>query len=56
VRTEWQSYERVLDADTWGDGEPSPKLASLRRELLGQASDRGRGPRLTSAASPSGAW
>jgi two-component SAPR family response regulator len=35
VRSEWQSYERVLDADTWGDGEPSPKLASLRRELLG---------------------
>jgi hypothetical protein len=37
VRAEWQSYERVLDADTWSDGEPSPKLAALRLELLGHA-------------------
>ncbi len=46
VRSEWQSYERVLDADTWGDGEPSPKLASLRRELLGHAGEQGHTVRL----------
>jgi len=34
VRLEWESYERVLDADSWGDGEPAPKLVDLRRELL----------------------
>ncbi len=34
VRQEWESYERVLDADPWGDGEPAPKLVVLRRELL----------------------
>jgi hypothetical protein len=34
VRQEWESYERVLDADPWGDGEPAPKLVMLRRELL----------------------
>ena len=34
VRQEWESYERVLDADPWGDGEPAPKLLLLRRELL----------------------
>lgn len=34
VRSEWASYERVLDADTWGDGEPAAKLVDLRRELL----------------------
>ncbi len=49
VRSEWQSYERVLDADTWGDGEPSPKLASLRRELLGHAGEQGRSARLMAA-------
>ena len=26
VRQEWESYERVLDADPWSDGEPAPKL------------------------------
>ena len=34
VRQEWECYERVLDADPWGDGEPAPKLVMLRRELL----------------------
>lgn len=34
VRLEWESYERVLVADAWSDGEPAPKLLSLRRELL----------------------
>jgi hypothetical protein len=34
VRQEWESYERVLNADPWSDGEPAPKLVVLRRELL----------------------
>ena len=34
VRLEWESYERVLNADPWSDGEPAPKLVMLRRELL----------------------
>ena len=34
VRQEWESYERVITADSWSDGEPAPKLLSLRRELL----------------------
>ncbi len=34
VRHEWQIYERVVSADPWSSGEPSPKLADLRRELL----------------------
>ncbi len=34
VRLEWEQYERALAADTWSPGEPSPKLVSLRRELL----------------------
>lgn len=35
VRQEWESYARTLAADPWSDGEPSPKLAALRAELLG---------------------
>lgn len=35
VRQEWASYERVITADPWSDGEPSPKLVQLRRQLLG---------------------
>ncbi len=35
VRQEWESYERALRADAWGAGEPSPKLVSLRGELVG---------------------
>jgi hypothetical protein len=35
VRLEWEQYERALAADTWSPGEPSPKLVSLRRDLLG---------------------
>ena len=34
VRQEWESYERVLVADAWSDGEPAPKMLALRRELL----------------------
>ena len=34
VRTEWESYERVLAADPWGDASPSPKLVELRRRML----------------------
>ena len=34
VRQEWESYERVLVADAWSDGEPAPKLLALRRELM----------------------
>jgi two-component SAPR family response regulator len=34
VRHEWESYERVLNADPWSDGEPAAKLVLLRRELL----------------------
>ena len=38
VRQEWESYERVITADSWSDGEPAPKLLDLRRELLTSAS------------------
>ena len=34
VRHEWESYERAITADPWSDGEPSPKMLDLRRELL----------------------
>jgi LysM repeat protein len=34
VRQEWNSYERVVNGDPWSDGEPSPKLVDLRKELL----------------------
>jgi hypothetical protein len=34
VRQEWESYERVITADPWSDGEPAPKLVELRRALL----------------------
>jgi hypothetical protein len=34
VRQEWESYERMIMADPWSDGEPSPKLVDLRHELL----------------------
>ena len=37
-RQEWESYERVLVADAWSDGEPAPKLLALRRELLNPTS------------------
>lgn len=37
VRLEWESYSRALLADPWSDGEPSPKLVSLRGELLSPA-------------------
>ncbi len=34
VRQEWESYERVINADPWSDGEPAPKLVELRQRLL----------------------
>jgi hypothetical protein len=34
VRSEWESYERAVQADTWAAAEPSPKLVELRRLLL----------------------
>jgi hypothetical protein len=34
VRQEWESYERVITADPWSDGEPASKLVELRRHLL----------------------
>ncbi len=34
VRLEWETYERVINADPWSDGEPAPKLVTLRKELL----------------------
>jgi Bacterial transcriptional activator domain len=37
IRTEFEQYERVLNADSWSDGEPSPKLVALRKELLSPA-------------------
>jgi nucleoid-associated protein YgaU len=37
VRTEWDSYERVLAADPWGDASPSPRLVALRREIQARA-------------------
>jgi LysM domain len=40
VRTEWESYERVLAADPWGDATPAPKLVELRRRLLAVPSSR----------------
>jgi two-component SAPR family response regulator len=38
VRLEWETYERVLHADPWSDGEPAPKLVLLRRQLLSSSS------------------
>jgi nucleoid-associated protein YgaU len=34
VRSEWDTYQRAIHADTWAAAEPSPKLIDLRRELL----------------------
>lgn len=34
VRREWEGYERVVAGDSFGDGEPSPRLVELRHELL----------------------
>ena len=42
VRLEWNSYERVVNAEPWSDGEPSPKLVDLRKELLHPGSVRSR--------------
>ena len=48
VRHEWESYERALAADSWSSGEPAPKLAALRRELL--ATPVGAAPRRMTGA------
>ena len=37
VRQEWESYERVITADPWSDGEPASKLVELRQRLLNPA-------------------
>ena len=34
VRHEWDTYERVITADAWSDGEPAPALVALRKQLL----------------------
>lgn len=34
VRLEYESYERVITSDPWGDGEPSPTVVAMRNELL----------------------
>jgi nucleoid-associated protein YgaU len=34
VRLEYESYERAITSDPWGDGEPSPKVVSERNDLL----------------------
>ncbi len=34
VRQEFESYERVVVADAWGDGSLSPKVVHLRNRLL----------------------
>ncbi len=34
VRHEWDTYERVITADAWSDGEPAPDLVALRKQLL----------------------
>jgi hypothetical protein len=34
VRSEWESYERAINADSWAAAEPSPKLVELRRQLI----------------------
>ena len=34
VRQEWEAYERSLLADSWSLAAPSPKLTTLRRDLL----------------------
>jgi hypothetical protein len=43
VRLEWETYLRTLQADTWGDAEPAPKLVSLRHDLLGPSTPRAVG-------------
>ena len=34
VRQEFESYERVIISDPWGDGSPSPQVVELRNRLL----------------------
>ncbi|MEM8618202.1 MAG: LysM peptidoglycan-binding domain-containing protein [Actinomycetota bacterium] len=39
VRREWETYEEILTADPWSDGEPAEKLVELRQDLLGSRSN-----------------
>ena len=34
IRQEFESYERVVTADVWGDGSLSTKVVALRNRLL----------------------
>ena len=43
VRREFESYERVVTADVWGDGSLSPKVVQLRNRLLAPSRAGGRG-------------
>jgi hypothetical protein len=43
VRQEFESYERVLNADPWSDGEPSAAVVAVRNRLL--APSRSGSPR-----------
>jgi hypothetical protein len=42
VRQEWEAYERSLLADSWSLAAPSPKLTTLRRDLLATPAASGR--------------
>jgi hypothetical protein len=48
IRKEFESYERVVMADAWGDGSLSPKVVRLRNRLLAptRTADSGVGDRL----------
>jgi hypothetical protein len=48
IRKEFESYERVVMADAWGDGSLSPKVVRLRNRLLAptRTADSGVGGRL----------
>ena len=42
VRQEYESYERVVTSDPWGDGSPSPHVVELRNRLLAPSRARAR--------------
>ncbi|HKA05136.1 MAG TPA: hypothetical protein VKD67_12435, partial [Acidimicrobiales bacterium] len=48
VRHEFESYERVVTSDPWGDGSPSPQVVALRNQLLAPS----RAPRQAPVADP----
>jgi hypothetical protein len=41
IRQEFESYERVVMADVWGDGSLSAKVVQLRNRLLAPGRVRG---------------